>query len=144
MISMDIAQKLRSEGFKVTPQRLVIYDALHKFENHPNAEMIYQSLKATHPSMSLATIYKTMEIFEKIRVVRVLDVGEDSHRYDYDVDNHAHIRCSCCNRIMDLHGVDIDELYQKAGDLSKFAVTGLSLSFEGLCPECLKEKQSKN
>ena len=49
---MDIAQILRSEGFKVTPQRIAIYDALRGHHNHPTAEMIYHSLRPTHPSMS--------------------------------------------------------------------------------------------
>ena len=54
---MDIAQILRSEGFKVTPQRIAIYDALRGHHNHPTAEMIYHSLRPTHPSMSLATAH---------------------------------------------------------------------------------------
>ena len=70
---MDIAQKLREEGYKVTPQRIAIYNVLYAENNHPTAEMIYQSLREDHPSMSLATVYKTMEIFERIGLVRVLD-----------------------------------------------------------------------
>ena len=74
---MDIAQKLREEGYKVTPQRIAIYNVLYAENNHPTAEMIYQSLREDHPSMSLATVYKTMEIFERIGLVRVLDLGDD-------------------------------------------------------------------
>ena len=88
---MDIAQILRSEGFKVTPQRIAIYDALRGHHNHPTAEMIYHSLRPTHPSMSLATVYKTMEIFEKIGLVKVLEVGDERAHYDWDTTAHAHI-----------------------------------------------------
>ena len=80
---MDIAQKLREEGYKVTPQRIAIYNVLYAENNHPTAEMIYQSLREDHPSMSLATVYKTMEIFERIGLVRFLDLGDDCSRYDY-------------------------------------------------------------
>ena len=93
---MDIAQILRSEGFKVTPQRIAIYDALRGHHNHPTAEMIYHSLRPTHPSMSLATVYKTMEIFEKIGLVKVLEVGDERAHYDWDTTAHAHIRCVRC------------------------------------------------
>ena len=56
---MDIAQILRSQGFKVTPQRIAIYDALRGHHDHPTAEMLYHTLRPEHPSMSLATVYKT-------------------------------------------------------------------------------------
>ena len=61
---------LRSQGFKVTPQRIAIYDALRGHHDHPTAEMLYHTLRPEHPSMSLATVYKTMEIFEKIGLVK--------------------------------------------------------------------------
>ncbi len=76
---MDIAQILRSEGFKVTPQRIAIYDALRGHHNHPTAEMIYHSLRPTHPSMSLATVYKTMEIFEKLALLRYWKWAMNAH-----------------------------------------------------------------
>ncbi len=136
---MDIAQKLRSEGYKVTPQRLAIYQAVLNDHNLPNAESIYNSLKASHPTMSLATVYKTMEIFAKINVVRILNVGDDSHRYDYDVHTHPHIRCSECNKVIDLHGVDMGKLKDVVHEVSDFYVTKQELSFEGICPSCQKK-----
>ena len=59
-----------AKGLRVTPQRIAIYDALRGHHNHPTAEMIYHSLRPTHPSMSLATVYKTMEIFEKLALLK--------------------------------------------------------------------------
>ena len=103
---MNIAELLRSNGYKVTPQRLAVYDAIDHNMTHPNAESIYQQLQPQYPSMSLATVYKTMEIFAKIGVVKILQCGEDAHRYDYNTSQHAHIRCVKCNRVLD---VDIDE-----------------------------------
>ena len=123
---MDIAQILRSEGFKVTPQRIAIYDALRGHHNHPTAEMIYHSLRPTHPSMSLATVYKTMEIFEKIGLVKVLEVGDERAHYDWDTTAHAHIRCVRCNKV--------------AGKASAYQITGQQITFEGVCPECAKKE----
>ena len=64
---MNIAELLRSNGYKVTPQRLAVYDAIDHNMTHPNAESIYQQLQPQYPSMSLATVYKTMEIFANRR-----------------------------------------------------------------------------
>ena len=119
---MNIAELLRSNGYKVTPQRLAVYDAI----DHNMTQ---------YPSMSLATVYKTMEIFAKIGVVKILQCGEDAHRYDYNTSQHAHIRCVKCNRVLD---VDIDEgqLARQAEAQTGFSVSGVSLSFLGVCKDC--------
>ena len=138
--SIDIAQILRSEGFKVTPQRIAIYQALTGHHNHPTAELIYQSLRAEHPSMSLATVYKTMEIFEKIGLVKVLDVGDDCARYDWDTQNHSHIRCTVCNKVEDLMGIDSKAISKIVEEGSEYRVTGQQITFEGICPDCLRKQ----
>ena len=99
---MEIAEVLRKNGYKVTPQRLAVYEAINHNPTHPNAEAIYKILQPNYPSMSLATVYKTMEIFAKIGVVQVLQCAEDAHRYDYNTTPHAHIRCEKCNRVIDI------------------------------------------
>lgn len=136
---MDIALKLRTEGFKVTPQRIAIYNAIYGSMEHPTAEMIYQSLHPDYPTMSLATVYKTMDIFKKIGIVRVLDMGDDSSRYDWDVKVHPHIRCTVCNSVSDLPGIDMEDIRSKIEAESEYQVTGQQLSFEGICPHCLKK-----
>ena len=132
---MNIAELLRSNGYKITPQLLAVDDAIDHNMTHPNAESIYQQLQPQYPSMSLATVYKTMEIFAKIGVVKILQCGEDAHRYDYNTSQHAHIRCVKCNRVLD---VDIDEgqLARQAEAQTGFSVSGVSLSFLGVCKDC--------
>ncbi len=136
---MDIAQILRGEGFKVTPQRIAIYQALISHCDHPTAEMIYQTLRPEHPSMSLATVYKTMEIFEKIGLVKILDVGDDCARYDWDTHVHPHIRCVECNKVEDLMGIDTKEISATAEECSEYRVLGQQITFEGICPECVRK-----
>ena len=112
-IKMEIAEVLRKNGYKVTPQRLAVYEAINHNPTHPNAEAIYKILQPNYPSMSLATVYKTMEIFAKIGVVQVLQCAEDAHRYDYNTTPHAHIRCEKCNCVIDID-MDQEELRQQA------------------------------
>ena len=137
---MDIAQKLRSEGYKVTPQRIAIYQVLYGQNEHPTAEMIYQSLRQDHPTMSLATVYKTMEIFEKIGLVKVLEVGDERAHYDWDTTAHAHIRCVRCNKVEDMMNVDLYAIADMAGKASAYQITGQQITFEGVCPECAKKE----
>lgn len=132
---MEIAEVLRKNGYKVTPQRLAVYEAINHNPTHPNAEAIYKILQPNYPSMSLATVYKTMEIFAKIGVVQVLQCAEDAHRYDYNTTPHAHIRCEKCNCVIDID-MDQEELRQQAAEQSGFVVNGVSISFVGICLEC--------
>ena len=80
----NITDLLRSNGFKVTPQRLAVYEALANTKEHPNAEMIFNGLQATYPTMSLATVYKTIDILHEIGLVQILNAGEDSFRFWLD------------------------------------------------------------
>nr|WP_054674686.1 Fur family transcriptional regulator [Veillonella denticariosi] len=138
---MDIAQILRSQGgFKVTPQRIAIYDALRAHHDHPTAEMLYHTLRPEHPSMSLATVYKTMEIFEKIGLVKILEVGDERAHYDWDTEDHCHIRCIRCNKVEDLMGVDLKAISEIANQGSDYRIIGQHITFEGVCPACAKKE----
>ena len=132
---MEIAEVLRKNGYKVTPQRLAVYEAINHNPTHPNAEAVYKILQPNYPSMSLATVYKTMEIFAKIGVVQVLQCVEDAHRYDYNTTPHAHIRCEKCNRVIDID-MDQEGLRKAAAEQIGFVVNGVSISFVGICPDC--------
>jgi len=141
MDMQNVAEILRGHGFKVTPQRLAVYDALQNTTEHPNAEILYKMLLPTYPAMSLATVYKTMEIFDKIGLVQVLNVGEDSYRYDARTDSHPHIRCNKCGRVDDIMGFEDDVILKSIEKLSKYKLTGRQLYFYGECPKCQSKKK---
>lgn len=135
---MDICvtSLLRDKGFKVTPQRLAIYSALVATNSHPSAEMIYNELQPLYPTMSLATVYKTIEILKTLDLVQVLNVGEDSFRYDANTSNHPHIRCMGCGRVDDLMGVDSSEFIDQVAAMTKYSIQGQQFYFYGMCPKC--------
>ncbi len=135
-----LTKMLRDKGFKVTPQRLAIYNILVKTKEHPNAEMIFNQLQPHYPTMSLATVYKTVEILQEIGLVQILNVGEDSFRYDAITDDHAHIRCTQCNRIEDLCEMKADGLVEEAARASSYEITGQQFYFFGVCPLCQGKK----
>ena len=68
----ETAQMLREKGLKVTPQRIAVYNMLCHTVEHPNAEMIYKTLEPDHPTMSLATVYKTLDAFKHLGLVQEL------------------------------------------------------------------------
>jgi len=127
---------LREKGFKVTPQRLAIYKVLANTKDHPSADMIFNQLQPLYPTMSLATVYKTVDILQEIGLVQILNTGEDSFRYDADVSSHSHVRCLHCGRVDDFHGVDSSEFVREVSRQTEYRLTGQQFYFYGVCPEC--------
>jgi Fur family peroxide stress response transcriptional regulator len=129
---------LREKGFKVTPQRLAIYKVLANTKANPSAEMIFNELQPHYPTMSLATVYKTVDILREIGLVQMLNAGEDSFRYDADTSLHPHVRCLRCGRVDDLHQVNTHEFVDKVSEMTDYKLTGQQFYFYGVCPACQK------
>lgn len=135
----QITAILRDRGFKVTPQRLAIYRVLASTKAHPSAEMIFQQLQPIHPTMSLATVYKTIEMLVDVGLVQVLNVGEDSFRYDANTSSHPHIICRHCGRVDDLDQVNCHDFIDMVRHLTRYRITGQQFYFYGYCPACQRE-----
>lgn len=135
-----ITSLLREKGFKVTPQRLAIYNMLASTQSHPNAEMIFNELQALYPTMSLATVYKTMEILKEIGLVKVLNAGEDSFRYDADTSDHPHVRCMSCGQVEDVDGIDSTDFVKQVVQGTSYQLVSQQFYFNGICPSCQRKE----
>lgn len=131
-----LAEMLKSKKLKVTPQRLAIFNMLYNTTSHPSAETIYRSLQETHPTMSLATVYKTLDALQKAGLIQQLNVGEDSFRYDANVHSHPHIVCLDCNQVFDLESEILTDLRHKISSDTDFDLISEKVYLYGTCPEC--------
>ncbi len=136
----ETAQILREKGLKVTPQRIAVYNMLLQTNSHPNADMIYRALEETNPTMSLATVYKTLDYFKHLGLVQELNVGEGSARYDATVHCHPHAVCTCCGKVVDLEVEELTNLHEKLSQPLDFAVSCEQLILYGTCAECQQER----
>lgn len=132
----DLALVLKSKNLKVTPQRLAIYSVLCNTTEHPSAETIYNALLETHPTMSLATVYKTLDTLKKSGLVQELNVGEDSFRYDATVASHPHMICNVCNRVYDLHTNTLDSIISTLQPETDFQIESAQIFLYGTCSDC--------
>ena len=98
----QLLQRLRSDGFRLTPQRMAVLRVLSEDTGHPTVEQVYERVRVDYPTTSLATIYKTIDMLKGIGEVLELSVGE-SHRYDgRDPRPHPHLICEVCGTVTDL------------------------------------------
>ena len=137
--NQELTNILRSNGYKVTPQRLAVYETLANTRNHPSAEMLYNELRPKYPSMSFATVYKTVEILNKINVIQILNTGEDSFRYDAEMSVHHHIQCTECGAVDDVMALNSEGLIADAESKSGYDISGHQCYFFGICPRCRKK-----
>lgn len=133
-----MTQLLKSKDLKVTPQRLAIYSMLYNTDSHPTAETIYKALEEQYPTMSLATVYKTLDVLKSVGLVQELNAGQGSCRYDACMDMHFHLVCSECNKVFDLKGMQSEALIKtEVAERTDFKVQSGQIYFFGVCGVCI-------
>jgi Fur family ferric uptake transcriptional regulator len=91
------------------------------------------------PRLSLGTVYRNLELLARMGAVRKLEIGGCETRYDGDLDPHYHVRCVCCGRVDDMHGVPAVQREGVSANSNGYDVIGHHLDFVGICPACLGE-----
>ena len=134
----DLLQRCRAVGMNVTPQRIAIYRAVLEAEDHPTPELIYQRVRPSMPSLSLATIYKVLDALAKLGMVKEVHVSDDSKRYDANLDKHHHLVCTRCKQVNDLYDERFNTLALPKR-LSGFVAQSLSVQVLGLCASCTQK-----
>ncbi len=131
----DFVSKSKDLGLKVTPQRTAIYKELAKTDQHPSTEMIYKNIKDYFPNISLTTVYRTLETFEKHGLISVVNQLYNAARYDANLTPHHHIVCVECKKIEDIYDNSVN--YAKIDNkIQDYEVVGYSVLFNGICSDC--------
>ena len=130
----SIKDILVEKGLKVTPQRIAVYEALMHVKNHPSADRLIKYIRESHPSISVGTIYKTLETFVDNKLVKRVKTEEDVMRYDIILDEHHHIYCTQTGKIADYFDEDLDQIikaYLKNNPIPGFELEEVKLSIIG-------------
>ncbi|ADL51324.1 Fur family transcriptional regulator [Clostridium cellulovorans] len=139
----SIAKVFREKKLKLTPQRIAVYKYLLSTTSHPSAEVIYKAIQEDYPTMSFATVYKTLKTLTSVNLVQELNVGEGNFRYDANVDAHPHIQCIECGRVDDIHNVSFENLNSVVSEFSDYTVLSNQIYFYGVCGECKSKNISR-
>ncbi len=109
--SNELLEALKSAGFRMTPQRTAICYVLSQRFDHPTAQSIYEQVRAEHPSLSLTTVYQTLDSLLKIGAITSLgNAGDDTIHFEVNTDPHINLACLTCHRICDLRSEAIHAL----------------------------------
>ncbi len=135
----QLAQRCRDHGLPVTVQRRLVLEALARRADHPTADQIFDEVQQHLPELSRTTVYRVLEAFTRIGVVRKVSHPGATARYEIDTPRHHHLICRMCERVLDLYDPALDSLPVPAAPLG-FHVEEYVVQFRGLCADCAAEE----
>ena len=131
--------RCRAAGLAVTPQRLAIFRHLAATESHPSAEELHASARRELPTLSLATVYKTLDTLAAVGAVRPVSRLGARGRWDANVTSHHHLVCTVCGRVTDVVEPRLDAASRPAAKVAArhgFSVAGHAIEIFGRCAAC--------
>lgn len=135
-----IKQKLKDRDFKLTPQRRCILDIIIENKGkHLSTEEIYEMVKIKCPEIGLATVYRTMQIFEGIDLVYKHNFDDGRSRYELNNDEdhqHHHLICKKCGNVIEVEEDLLEQLEKQVETNYGFCITNHNLKFMGYCKNC--------
>ena len=121
-----------SKGIKLTHQRRVIAKVLSKSDDHPDANLVFKRSSKIDSNISMATVYRTMKLFEDTNIVVVRDFGDGRSRYEiYSNDHHDHLIDTDSGEVIEFVNDQIEELQHKVAKELGYELTGHRLELYG-------------
>jgi len=139
LLRMSCTQALQEKGYRLTPQRLMVIEALHSVDQHISAEEIYSQVRARYPYANISTIYRTLELLKELGLVTEIALGDGRVRYHpAEKGHHHHLVCQKCSRIIDLPELVLLPLEEALSRDYQFKADLKHLGIFGLCAKCQK------
>jgi len=129
---------LKERNFRLTPQRVELVRLIAASEGHPSANQFYEAIKEKFPTMSHATVYKTLALLKELDQVFEIDLHGDSHYDGNRPEPHPHLICMKCNKIVDGEDTLNQEALRKLEQDTGFTILRPQVSLYGICPDCKK------
>ena len=123
---------------RYSKKREAILSALRGTKSHPSAEWVYQTLKPTHPDLSLGTVYRNLALFRQQGVIQSVGVVNGQERFDADTSLHHHFVCERCGSVLDLDFLQQgeDRWDRSVSEQYGFRTLRHELVFYGICKTC--------
>jgi Fur family peroxide stress response transcriptional regulator len=133
---LEIISAFRSKGFRATSQRIAICRNVLSSREHPTAQRIYENVKKVHPTVSLATVYKTLRVLAELNLVHDLSLKQGDTRFDPYVEPHLNLICERCGIIRDINDGRLKDMIERAVKQAKFSPSGQRFVIYGFCEKC--------
>ncbi|MDQ6697767.1 MAG: transcriptional repressor [Actinomycetota bacterium] len=132
----ELTDLFRGQGLKVTPQRQRIFRILFNSDAHLTAEAVHAAVVADMPTISLRTVYQTLNDLAAMGELVALDLGTGSSRFDPNLGAHHHLVCDRCGKVADVEA-DFDDIAVPPGKEQGYSITRTQIVFRGRCESCV-------
>ncbi|MBN1190287.1 MAG: transcriptional repressor [Dehalococcoidales bacterium] len=136
----------RRDGLKktdpiLTPQRQAILEAMRRSGNLLDARELYRLVNSEGETISLATIYRSLNFFREKGVIDEYSLGKDRCCYELKHSSeHQHLKCKCCGRIFGFECPSIAEIVRQIREEKGFIIEKIEICIQGTCLECRKKR----
>jgi Fur family peroxide stress response transcriptional regulator len=137
---LRLQDRCRERGIPVTPQRRAVFEALLDSRDHPTAERLHEAVSRRFSGVSLATVYRALELLVDLGLVRRTCSPGSRCRYEARILRHHHLVCEVCERMVDYDNASLNRLSFPDSKLTGFRVEDYSIHFRGICAGCLRKQ----
>lgn len=127
---------LQAHGLTLTVQRRAIFESLEGRTDHPTADMVFESVQSKMPGVSRPTVYRVLDTFVQVGLVRKVKHPGSAARFDPRTDRHHHFVCSSCGEVADVELASDRRVPVPSVHDCGFEIDDFSIHFTGRCEEC--------
>jgi Fur family ferric uptake transcriptional regulator len=136
-----IIESLKGVGYRLTPQRMLIVSIVHDSKGHLSAEEIHTRVKEEYPFVDISTVYRTLQLLKRLRIVSETDLGSGRVQYEIaDRERHHHLVCRQCGKTFGLDDEVIEPLRSRLQEKYGFEADMEHFAVFGRCLKCQKKR----
>ncbi|MFK2822555.1 Fur family transcriptional regulator [Arcobacter sp. YIC-80] len=134
----NFKKSVSKSGYKNSIQKDYILKILYFSDEHLSAEQIVNIAKSLYKiDMGIATVYRTVKFFESMNIVKSLDIGDGTKRYELNISiHHDHMICTNCNKIIEFTDELIEEQQELVAKKNNFKLKDHIMTIYGICEDC--------
>ena len=134
---MDVGHRLRGEGYRLTPQRQLVWEVLRNAEHHLTAEDIHAEVSRTVPEFNLASVYRTLTLLAELGLAKEVRLGESRGHWEVaHPDDEFHLVCRSCGNVTHHQGDLVEQMRVHLSGGHGFIAEDVDLVVHGTCADC--------
>ncbi len=138
----EVVEALQQIGYRLTPQRMMILEAIADSEGHLSAEEIHETVRTAYPYLDISTVYRTLDLLKTLHLVSETDLGRGPAQYELlSKGLHHHLICTECGEILDAPNSLLDSLRHAMSEEYDFHAEIEHLAVFGICSNCKGDAQ---
>ena len=137
--NIDYIEKLRARGYRVTPQRLIVLDAICEIAGHASLSQITERVAYLDPSIDKSTIYRALDVLCQVGLATQTAIEPQGKVYSIAGGQHHHLSCQSCGAVLTISDEEFEAFQREIMQKHGFKIQSEHLAFKGLCGECLND-----